>query len=343
MRTNTEYISQNNIYDDEFHKEENPDILEQMDKIINKYKTQLKYLKLEKNFPGTIVHSKSFFERKHDFPETKSNLTNEIQNDNMKLDSALTLEKSKVVKLLSLLKINENENKNLKQQIDNLETKINEIEGKYQNIINQIQNDHSIEVNNMINNFDAEKNKLKDDYEQVIKNYEKKIEQLNMDLDKKNITINSFFDLFKKNINFLSKADIISLNDRAFLDNNNCSSEKAVIIVEKFDEFIQKLIKDNQDLYNEVGKLNCEKNNNKSLISENNELKSIIDNLTKENISLKKSLSYKYNNQKYMNTSLCKNCVANCLQNNDTNVSPFDQIKIKINNLEKKIKNKTFS
>ena len=46
---------------------------------------------------------------------------NMIHKDNIKLGSALSLEKSKVVQLLNLLKIKENEVKVLKNQIDNFE------------------------------------------------------------------------------------------------------------------------------------------------------------------------------------------------------------------------------
>ena len=106
-----------------------PDIVQQVDKIISKYKLQLEQIK-----PKNIINSNNNYipqdkkmiklsdinninnrESKEDFINNnnylkynnKNNavLTHEIQNDNIKLGSALTLEKSKVVQLLNLLKI----------------------------------------------------------------------------------------------------------------------------------------------------------------------------------------------------------------------------------------------
>ena len=65
-------------------------------------------------------------------------LAQEMEKDNIKLGSALTLEKSKVVQLLNLLKLKDNEINNLKKQIDNFEAKLSEIKDKYQDIINNM-------------------------------------------------------------------------------------------------------------------------------------------------------------------------------------------------------------
>ena len=96
-----------------------PDIIQQVDKIISKYKTQLEQLKPRKNLYSLANTNNSFMQedninsntyiKYNNEKKNKSVLTQEMENDNIKLGSALTLEKSKVVQLLNLLKIKENE------------------------------------------------------------------------------------------------------------------------------------------------------------------------------------------------------------------------------------------
>ncbi len=106
----------------------------------------------------------------------------EMENDNIKLESALTSEKTKVLQLLNLLRIKENEIKNLKQKIEQFEVKINDIENKYQNMIYSIKQEQSIQLNDIYNNLSDEKNKIVIDFNQIKRNNEIKLEQIKNEL-----------------------------------------------------------------------------------------------------------------------------------------------------------------
>ena len=313
------------------------------------------------------------------YPIDNNNLINdlskEIQNDNMKLGSALTLEKSKVVQLLNLLKIKEREINNLKQQIDNFEIKINDIENKYQNIIHSLESKQYEKLNDIYNNLSNEKNQFEIDYDNIKRNNELKFEQINDELRNYQKVMKLFFDLFNKNIDLFNKTEILP-DKNIFIKESDFTEENAYLAVDVIDKLINKLVQDNKDLFNELIRLNEEmKNMNNSnddfIKQENYSLRQLVNNLTKENNILKsnksmnninsipKSNNYRIskNNQigereicnsshhHHMIHSGCRNCTPDCFRSNRSNrdLNLFDNLKLKITDLENQIKNQTCS
>jgi hypothetical protein len=303
-----------------------------------------------------------------------NDLSQEIQNDNMKLGSALTMEKSKVVQLLNLLKMKEGEINNLKQQIDNFEIKINEIENKYQNIIHSIESKQYEKLNDIYNNLSNEKNQFKIDYDNIKRNNELKFEQINDELRNYQKVMKLFFDLFNKNIDLFNKTEI--LPDKIFIKESDFTEENAYLAVDVIDKLINKLVQDNKDLFNELIRLNEEmKNMNNSnddfIQQENYSLRQLVNNLTKENNILKskknmnninsipKSNNYRIsknnqigereirnsNHHHHIIHSGCRNCTPDCFRSNRSNrdINLFDNLKLKITDLENQIKNQTSS
>ena len=303
-----------------------------------------------------------------------NDLSQEIQNDNMKLGSALTMEKSKVVQLLNLLKMKEGEINNLKQQIDNFEIKINEIENKYQNIIHSIESKQYEKLNDIYNNLSNEKNQFKIDYDNIKRNNELKFEQINDELRNYQKVMKLFFDLFNKNIDLFNKTEI--LPDKIFVKESDFTEENAYLAVDVIDKLINKLVQDNKDLFNELIRLNEEmKNMNNSnddfIQQENYSLRQLVNNLTKENNILKskknmnninsipKSNNYRIsknsqigereisnsNHHHHFIHSGCRNCTPDCFRSNRSNrdINLFDNLKLKITDLENQIKNQTCS
>ena len=343
MKNNNDFIPPSNDY---FTKnnipKSYPDIIEQVDKVINKYKNQIELLK-PKNIPydknyyyqynitsekksntsnypikikndsekyinniSTNINKKNYnyeevkeeindsfkpnnnintnnynykYNFKYNLNENKNNnnielpnynkdnsnlklyneFSYEMENDNIKLGSALTSEKAKVVQLLNLLKEKENEISKLKQQLDNFEVKINEIENKYQNIINTLEQQQSLKINDIFNNISEEKNKLKTDFNEIKRNSEVQLEQFNNELNSNKKIIKLFFDLFNKNLDLFNKTEIFRGPKIA---ENNFTEENAFLAADTLDRLINKLVQDNKDLFNELFRLKGEIDNN---------------------------------------------------------------------------------
>ena len=450
MRANTENISPPKDYLIKTNNMNNyPDIIDQVDKVINKYKSQLERLKPKNDFnfekdiqyfssterkqnhysnimnndsdqnnnSNSIYKNNNFFKTENNYNneeikeeindynkskqgiynfkysskkideyepfKQKNNFTNELkyemENDNIKLGSALTLEKTKVVQLLNLLKIKENEINNLKKQIDNFEEKVNEIENKYQNIIYSIEQQQSIKLKNIYNNMSDEKNKLKVDFNEIKRNSEVKLEQASNELNNNKKLLKIFFDLYNKNIDLLNKTDILEETKNNYISENDFSEKNAFLAAESLDKLINKLFQDNKDLYNELYRLNGELNNNiindqnnNYIREENNSLRELVNNLTRENNYLKNNKSYnnirnnknnytfsqnsktQLNNERdktpnhhhHIVHSVCRHCTPDCFRNskrnNPNDISPIEKLKLKITNLENQIRSQTY-
>ena len=442
LQNSKEYFPRNNF------SNTYPDIIEQVDKVIIRYKTQLEQLKPKKAINETninIQYNKSSEMNKNEYNDMiKSNtepynnniplkkfnnnynynysnteiteeindyiepnrnkynfkykskdelnyserkdykkntnisdgLNHEMENDNIKLGAALTSEKAKVIQLMNLLKEKENEIRNLKMQIDGFESKINEIEKKYQNIINTIEQQQSIKINDIFNNMSNEKNKLKVDYNEIKRNSEVQLEQANNELNCNKKIIKLFFDLFNKNIDLFNKTEIFQ---GPKIKESNYTEENALLAAETIDKLINKLVQDNKDLFNELVRLKGEIDsnniimgqNNNLIQQENNSLKQLVQNLTHENNFLKNK-SYKDirkplnrnnyelsqnsktqvnnkdinpGNHRHIVHSICRHCTPDCFRRNNNNEenTSFERIKVKINNLENQIRNQTYS
>ena len=355
-----------------------PDIIQQVDKIISKYKTQLEQLKPRKNLYSLTNTNNSFMQedninsntyiKYNNEKKNKSVLTQEMENDNIKLGSALTLEKSKVVQLLNLLKIKENEINNLKQQIDGFEYKLSDLEKKYQEIIESMRQEQQNKINELYKKMSNEINKANINLDDNKKNNEILLEKYNKELNKNNKIIKIFFDFFNKNIEVYKKTEILKGEQNFIIKSKDYSEDKAVLAIETWDKLINKLFQDNKDLYNELVRLKSEMGNydiimnqNTNYIQQENEsLKQIIDKLTFENNVLKnenKSRQNQINNSNNNNNvdhhhiihSVCRHCnhelsESNIKKKNKTSrdVSPIQKLRLKINHLENQIKNKSF-
>jgi len=355
-----------------------PDIIQQVDKIISKYKTQLEQLKPRKNLYSLTNTNNSFMQedninsntyiKYNNEKKNKSVLTQEMENDNIKLGSALTLEKSKVVQLLNLLKIKENEINNLKQQIDGFEFKLSDLEKKYQEIIESMRQEQQNKINELYKKMSNEINKANINLDDNKKNNEILLEKYNKELNKNNKIIKIFFDFFNKNIEVYKKTEILKGEQNFIIKSKDYSEDKAVLAIETWDKLINKLFQDNKDLYNELVRLKSEMGNYNILMNqntnyiqqENESLKQIIDKLTFENNVLKnenKSRQNQINNSNNNNNvdhhhiihSVCRHCnhelsESNIKKKNKTSrdVSPIQKLRLKINHLENQIKNKSF-
>ena len=354
-----------------------PDIIQQVDKIISKYKTQLEQLKPRKNLYSLTNTNNSFMQedninsntyiKYNNEKKNKSVLTQEMENDNIKLGSALTLEKSKVVQLLNLLKIKENEINNLKQQIDGFEYKLSDLEKKYQEIIESMRQEQQNKINELYKKMSNEINKANINLDDNKKNNEILLEKYNKELNKNNKIIKIFFDFFNKNIEVYKKTEILKGEQNFIIKSKDYSEDKAVLAIETWDKLINKLFQDNKDLYNELVRLKSEMGNYNILMNqntnyiqqENESLKQIIDKLTFENNVLKnenKSRQNQINNSNNNNVdhhhiihSVCRHCnhelsESNIKKKNKTSrdVSPIQKLRLKINHLENQIKNKSF-
>ena len=355
-----------------------PDIIQQVDKIISKYKTQLEQLKPRKNLYSLANTNNSFMQedninsntyiKYNNEKKNKSVLTQEMENDNIKLGSALTLEKSKVVQLLNLLKIKENEINNLKQQIDGFEYKLSDLEKKYQEIIESMRQEQQNKINELYKKMSNEINKANINLDDNKKNNEILLEKYNKELNKNNKIIQIFFDFFNKNIEVYKKTEILKGEQNFIIKSKDYSEDKAVLAIETWDKLINKLFQDNKDLYNELVRLKSEMGNYNILMNqntnyiqqENESLKQIIDKLTFENNVLKnenKSRQNQINNSNNNNNvdhhhiihSVCRHCnhelsESNIKKKNKTSrdISPIQKLRLKINHLENQIKNKSF-
>ena len=291
----------NQIYTNE-NTSTKQDLSNQIDDIINKYKTQLDLLKT-----NTSKRNNSF---NFDSGQSKTlkndispNLSKEIQNDNIKLQSLLTEEKLKTTKLKAQIEFYENELNKTKQDLNELNQIIKKNEEEYNQKMNEIDSKINDEMN--------ERNDI-----------------INENMLNKNI-IQNFFELYNKYIDIFYKSKIISLNNTQKLNylNNNSSENKhqlAVFVMNNFDILIQKLLQDNKELYEqliEVKKIMEQQNiiqkeleTMKGIKEDNLVLKEQIKQLMNDNNILKND-NYKLKN----NLVELNNYISNRLDNSNYN------------------------
>ena len=171
-----------------------------------------------------------------------------IYNENIKLSSELTLEKCKVIKLNTLLKEKERENKELKSKIEELENNYEEFE------INQKKHFED-KINSFYKDIYSEKNNLKETYDAIQRCKDKELLELNKEIDNIQNIINLFLNFYNKKIDILIKTGILpeNKNKLIFLDNNyNTNYKNSLFIINSLDELINKLMNDNKVLYDEL-------------------------------------------------------------------------------------------
>jgi len=206
------------------------DLTNQLDDIINKYKSQLAELKT-----GNTKRNNSYIFESHQSKTIRNdispNLSKEIQNDNIKLQSLLTEEKLKSTKLKAQIDHYEYELKNTKQELNEL----NEIFKNKENEYNQKLNDMETNINNEIN----DKNNI---------------------INENSVNINiiqNLFELYNKYIDIFYKSKVISFNEVQKLnyiqnDYEGNNQRNAIFVVNSFDMLIKKLLQDNKELYEQL-------------------------------------------------------------------------------------------
>jgi len=306
----SEYLNQTNNYENNSSKE---DLTNQIDDIINRYKSQLAELKTNTSRNNSFIPD--IKQKKVVTNEFSPNLTKEIQDDNIKLQSLLTEEKIKSTKL--------------KAQIDHYEYELNKAKQEL------------TELNTIVNNREKEYIQKMNDMESKIKNdINDKNNIINENSLNKNI-IQNFFDLYNKYLDIFYKSKIISFNNQQklnFFDNDSEENkyQLSIFVLNNFDVLIQKLLQDNKELYSqiiEIKKIIDEQNNiqrelelMKGIKDENSMLKIKIQNLNNENDVLKNSNLKLKNNLIELN-----NFLGNRLDNPNY-VNNFKQIKRNVSN-----------
>ena len=161
------------------------DLTYQIDDIINKYKSQLAELKTNSSKNSCFISDT--MQKKVITNEISPNLSKEIQNDNIKLQSLLTEEKIKSTKFKAQIDHYEYELNKAKQEL----TELNEIVNNREKEYIQKMNDMEAKINDDIN----DKNNI-----------------INENSLNKNI-IQNFFELYNKYLDIFYKSKIISFNN----------------------------------------------------------------------------------------------------------------------------------
>ena len=288
------------------------DLTYQIDDIINKYKTQLAELKQNStkrnnSYIYEPVQSKTI---KNDI---SPNLSKEIQNDNIKLQSMLTEEKLKTSRLKAQVENYENELNKKKQEINEL---------------NRILNNKEKEYNQTVNDLEGKINNVMSDQNTLIN---------------KNI-IQNFFELYNKYIDIFYKSKIISLNNAQKInylqnDSEGHNHQMAIFVLNNFDILIKKLLQDNKELYEQLIEVRkvmdqqniiqrelegtkgikeeniISKNKTEKLSNENNKLKN-------DNLKLKNNLIElnNYMENRFDNNNLNNHMKRNISNNSNNNI-----------------------
>ena len=255
----------NKYFSEEFSNE--------IENIINDYKNQFEILKNKSNL--ILNYSKrniSNLEEDYKINENYSptqNFNVELKNDNLKLQKENTNLKFKYNQLIESLKEKENLLNLLSEKNNDLEKQI--LEYKNQLIENE-------KVDEELNNKSLKipfpkKKKIKEE-----KDIERKI-------------INYFFDFFNSNINLFKNSQILNSETIIKFDEENKekNEKNSLYIISILNSFVNKIMKDNQEMFNELMKykdiIDIQHSNIKNVTQDS------LEDIKQENIMLKKQLS----------------------------------------------------
>ena len=312
-----------------------------IDNIINKYRSQLEKIKANsvienkesKNenlmilskipkttIPPTIetqspINNKEKIKNSQQkFFKYSSELTEEIQNDNLKLQSTLTTEKIKIANLNTQVENYELELNKAKEEIIQLK---NRLAYKENELVGQINN-----INNINNNINHDLKKIK-----VENNINKNI-------------IQKFFEIFNKNIDFLKKSNLIPLENNSIInylenDYEEKNQKLSLFAIKSIDNLINKLLADNKELYEqiiEIKKILDHQNNIhreleqiNHIKEENVDIKEKYQSFVKENEILKKENAKLKNKIKELNEiDNINSYIKNNLESNKNNLNNFN-------------------
>ena len=314
----------------------------EIDKIISQYRTQLDKIKSKSSIAKKEIEDIK--------PISNQELTIEIQNDNMKLVKELTSAKTTIKNLNTTISEQKNLIEGLNSKVLSLQNDITikekDNENKINEIIKQKQNELeniSIQNSNMLSEQSNQKNLLIS-----------KIEQSTQ-------IINKYVDFFNSNIHLFNKAQMFTgIDQLKYNTSDPLSCDKSLCILQ---DFITKLINDNTEMHSQLINYEAmlENANQISSINENNikdvkyenallkqQVNSLIEKinsidkennkLSNESRQLRSAKSFKGKIKK-RSSSLLNN--INYFDNNDNEAitaEPIRRLKLKIKNLEDKIK-----
>lgn len=341
----------------------------EIDNIINNYKTQLEVIKTKSSITNTSFPSQNQTQTTSPLQTNSLPISNdlsiEIQNDNLKLQTQLTQYKSQLI-------ANKKEIKLLSEKITNLEKEKKDKEKEYNDSIQAIKEKNNSEIESL---------------KQVTLNETSKV-NLQTQIMKDNIQYNidivsKFFNFFNNNIDLFNKSQILSTGEAGKvqyeIDNKDKNNSSTDYIIQTMNAFIKKLMTDNTEMFNQLVKYKeivennqhqqqntFQEQNIKDVKYENmllkqqihslmeqikgggknlNEFpdkKGIMNKTTKKKFFKKRSgssITNSVSNNNYSNMNVSSNL------NNNSNINkqkmefePIKRLKLKIQNLEDKIK-----
>ena len=280
-------------------------LMKEMDEIINKSKAQISQVQSKINFPQSKVqniHLNSDEAEKISEKNSNSEIKNEprisnisisdinLESENLRLQSALTLERVNSHELAMKLKHAEKEIEKLKQQLkENQILNFNTI-SEYKNKINKNEKNYLSEIKSIETSNNHEKKNITELYAEKNEKLKKEIEIMQKESITIRTMIKTFFDFYNKNLSLCNELNIIKFEcNPVTYDESDITGEnnysKVNLVLETINKLMQKTILNNQELDNKI-KLNDVN------ITE-------IENLKHENELLKLQLQkYDNNNQK---------------------------------------------
>ena len=264
-------------------------LLKEIDNIINKSKNELEEIQLqnhqfnkfyqsEKNKNdnynikslNNIKNNSSNFNKIEELILNKKDINNnninkdfDLERLNLKLTSDLTIERAKVHELDIKLKLKDKEISSLKKQLNFTQMNFYNKQIQFEKILEQKEN--------------KSKNILP---------YKKDLYQ---NQNSNTLIIKSFFNFFNKYLELFNQLEIIDTNYKQKLifienDTKNLNIKNVSFVINTFDELIDKLIKENREMFEKLSKYEKKDVNNN--LQNINELEINFENIKNENICI---------------------------------------------------------
>ena len=269
-------------------------LMKEMDEIINKSRDQISQVQSRINTPRSITQNIHLnYEDNTNISEkiTNSEIKNEsrisnipilnlnLENENLKLQSALTLERINSQELTMKLKHAEKEIEKLKQQLkENQILNFNTI-SEYKNKRNKIEKKYLSKNKSTDINNNYENKSITELYTETNEKLKKENEIMQKELKSVKTIIKTFFDFYNKNLNLCNELKIIKsdynpvIYDECDITGTNNFS-KVHLVFETIDKLMRKLILNSQEFDNKIKLRDIDKTEIENLKHENKLLKS---------------------------------------------------------------------
>ena len=269
-------------------------LMKEMDEIINKSRDQISQVQSRINTPRSITQNIHLnYEDNTNISEkiTNSEIKNEsrisnipilnlnLENENLKLQSALTLERINSRELTMKLKHAEKEIEKLKQQLkENQILNFNTI-SEYKNKRNKIEKKYLSKNKSTGINNNYENKSITELYTETNEKLKKENEIMQKELKSVKTIIKTFFDFYNKNLNLCNELKIIKsdynpvIYDECDITGANNFS-KVHLVFETIDKLMRKLILNSQEFDNKIKLRDIDKTEIENLKHENKLLKS---------------------------------------------------------------------